>query len=249
MAPYGECAYCWNETELSTEHASARWIPGKIPDSDSIAPIRGRHMFQGELTVDDVCARCNNGALSRLDEYASEWWDRNVRESVTELNADEARLGRWLGKVTFNMQRIERRENPNTNEPQIPDDTIRWILGEGRLHESLGIVVAALPPGHRSASNAGHDGPRPGVPMPLRYTHMLGLVFMVVWKTPTFQVAGMTKAICDTMPGVVLDLERGRGPRRLPIISRPDFVEEGLYGNLALMNALHERWKTEDGKR
>lgn len=56
----GRRAYCGENAELTTEHASARWMPGKVPDSDSIAPVRGRHMFAGELTVDDVCARCNN---------------------------------------------------------------------------------------------------------------------------------------------------------------------------------------------
>jgi len=223
----------------------ARWVPGKIPDSDSYAPVRGRHMFAGELTIEDVCLRCNSGPLSRLDQRAEEWWDRNVRNLVTELHADEPILGRWLAKVAFNMQRIEKREGSLGREPLFPDDGIRWIIGKDKLRDSVGIVVGALPAGHDAALNAGHDGPPQGTPMPLRITHLLGLVFMTVWPAPNWDipVAGMTKAICDTMPGVALDLERGRGPRQIPVIAKPDFVERGLYGNLALMNALHDRWE------
>ncbi len=251
MARVGECAYCGMETELTREHGFPRWLPGKIPDSDSYTPVRGVHMFAGELTIEDVCARCNNGPLSRLDEYADEWWDRNVRSDVSELNAHEPTLGRWIAKITFNMQRIDRREHPRANEPPFPEDAIAWIMGDNNPRDSLGIAVAALPTGHHSALNAGHDGPRTGVPFPLRFTHFLGLVFMVVWRAPNVEVppSGMTKIICDTMPGVPLDLERGRGPRRLPTIKHPDFVEKGLYENLPLMTRLVERWKREDAAR
>ena len=247
MPRIGECAYCWNETELTTEHATARWVPGKIPDSESIAPVRGRHMFAGELTIDDVCGRCNNGRLGQLDQYAESWWDRNVHEHVTELDADEVKLGKWLAKGAFNMQRIEKRERQDAARPPIPDDAIRWIIGEGRLHDSLGIVVAGLPGGHYSAANAGHDS-APMQVMPLRWTHLRGLVFMIVWQAKNWDVpvAGMVRMICDSMPGVALDLlGGGNGPRTLPIIAKPDFVEKGLYDNHALRIAMTEHWRKE----
>lgn len=242
-----ECAYCWMETELTTEHATARWVPGKIPDSDVVAPVRGRHMFAGALTINDVCARCNNGKLSQLDMYAEKWWDRNVREHVTELDADEVTLGKWLAKITYNMQRIERRENPKSNQPPIPEDTIRWIIGEGPLNDSFGVVAAALPQGHHSVANAGHDSV--DGPFPLRWHHFLGVVFMVVWRADNVAVpvVGMVKMIADTMPGVALNLVGGaEGPRRLPIIAKPDFVEKGLYDNHALRIAMTDHWRKEE---
>lgn len=208
-------------------------------------------MFAGELTVADVCARCNNEGLSRLDNYASEWWDRNVSPSATELHADEPTLGRWLAKVTYNMQRVSRREGNLGAEPPMPDEVARWIMnGTGRVHDFFGICVGRLPDGHDSTLNGGHDGPQPGMPMPLRFTHLQSLVFMTVWKAPNVLVSvdGMTKMICDSMPAVRLDLADGRGPRRLPVITSPDFVEKGLYGNLPLLNAISEHWRREDSR-
>lgn len=69
---------------------------------------------------------------------------------MDELDADEPRLGRWLGKVAFNMHRIEKREGSLGNEPPFPDDAIGWIIDGTRLNGSLGIVVGALLAGHKA---------------------------------------------------------------------------------------------------
>jgi len=253
MSPQGKCAYCGLAAELTTEHASARWVPRKIPDSDSFAPVRDGHMCGGELTIEDVCASCNNVPLSQLDNYASEWWDRNLSSYVTALDADEPVLGRWLAKVAYNMQRIDARQHPGGREPPMPEDAVRWIIGAGPLNASLGIVVGRIPEEHLSASNAGHDGPNPDLsfPFPFRYTHLLSFVFVVVWRADTWKnvpVEAMVEVICKTMPGVALDLERGKGPRQVPEIANPDFVEAGFYGNPQLMARVVEFWRRQEAR-
>jgi len=83
--------------------------------------------------------------------------------------------------------------------------------------------------------------------MPLRIIHLLGLVFMVVWSHPRVKVSveGMTNRICETMPGVALDLERGRGPHQLPDVAKPDFIQKNLYDDVPLRQMLTERWKLD----
>jgi len=221
-------------------------VPEKFPDHESIAPIRWKHMFAGQLTIEDVCATCNNVHLSQLDNYASAWWDRNVRTHVTDLDADEPTLGRWLAKVTYNMQRIGKREDPGDIEPGIPEEVARWIIGKGPLNGNLGIVVGALPDGHDSAENAGHDSTNLDKPVPFRWTHLQGLVFMVVWRADVWKNVPpqrMVQIIADSMPGVALDLDQGKGPRRIPQIAKPDFVEAGLYKNLPLLTKITDYWK------
>ena len=207
-------------------------------------------MCRGELTIEDVCAPCNNGRLSKLDNYAGEWWDRNVQPDTTELDAEEPILGRWLGKIAYNMQRIERRERPGPTEAPIPDEAVRWIIGHGPLSGAMGICVGALPLGHDSTLNAGHDRPRTDVPLPLRTQHFQALVFMIVWRDARWAITPdeMTALICKSMPAVPLDLVRGRGPKRMPEIRSPDFVEKGFYGNLELMDRVLAHWKKQEAR-
>ena len=65
------CAYCAREAPLTREHL----IPAFMYDyQKQFTPFIGwselaEKMVGGELQIKDVCAPCNNGSLSALDDY------------------------------------------------------------------------------------------------------------------------------------------------------------------------------------
>jgi hypothetical protein len=63
-------------------------------------------MIDGEPQVRDVCADCNNGPLSALDNYICELWDGHFHQIVPAdaqiaFSVDYERLSRWLLKMSF----------------------------------------------------------------------------------------------------------------------------------------------------
>ncbi len=66
--------------------------------------------FSGDLTINDVCRECNNGPLSKLDEYICQLYDRyfahvpKPRKSI-EFRYDFSLLLRWLLKISYNATR------------------------------------------------------------------------------------------------------------------------------------------------
>lgn len=71
---------------------------------------RANRTFNGDLVISDVCANCNNGPLSRLDEHACELYDRRFGKrveagEVLAFTYDYGLLMRWLLKVSYNSAR------------------------------------------------------------------------------------------------------------------------------------------------
>ena len=67
-------------------------------------------MVGGQPTIKDVCPKCNNDVLSKLDSYGLELYKRcfyriaDAGESVT-FDYDYERLLRWILKLNFNSAR------------------------------------------------------------------------------------------------------------------------------------------------
>ena len=71
---------------------------------------QAKKVFGADLIVKDVCARCNNGALSALDTYACKLYDSYFSKTVernehVDFRYDHDQLLRWLLKVSYNSSR------------------------------------------------------------------------------------------------------------------------------------------------
>jgi hypothetical protein len=100
------CAYCGGGGPLTREHI---WPNGflKRDDFDIKFSKRANRTLKSDLTISDVCATCNNGPLSRLDQYACELYDRRFGKrisagEVVTFTHDYGILMRWLLKVSHN---------------------------------------------------------------------------------------------------------------------------------------------------
>jgi hypothetical protein len=105
------CAYCGGIGPFSREHIFPQFLYRANPGTDFGYNLRRDEMVRGETTVRDVCPRCNNGPLSRLDDYAREFHDRNscqqhfVSRRGVPVVYEHGLLSRWLLKVNYNAMR------------------------------------------------------------------------------------------------------------------------------------------------
>jgi len=110
------CAYCGDEykyKELTKEHT----VNKSLIDFMELQKAPGYASFSDNYTINylttkDVCASCNNGALSRLDQYSIEFMEIN---NLLDLHIDENTkldvkfdfdlLSKWLLKTIYNSER------------------------------------------------------------------------------------------------------------------------------------------------
>jgi hypothetical protein len=105
------CAYCGKHGNLTREHILPGFLYRQFPDQKLGYNSSADKFMKWEATVRDVCAACNNGPLSQLDQYARVLLEnidcgRTYTERATlRFRYDYHLLVRWLLKVSFNAAR------------------------------------------------------------------------------------------------------------------------------------------------
>lgn len=104
------CAYCDAGGKLTREHI---WPNGflKRTNYEIKFSAKANKTFAGDIVVSDVCPACNNGPLSRLDNYACELYDRRFAKfcedgATVAFSYDYSLFLRWLLKVSYNSARL-----------------------------------------------------------------------------------------------------------------------------------------------
>jgi hypothetical protein len=107
------CAYCEVGTDLTNEHIFPECLYERVP-SGSVTSIartpKGDKAVDSRPTICDVCARCNNRALSKLDTYICDLHDKYFHAVVhagdrVNFRYDLDLLLRWLLKTMYNTAR------------------------------------------------------------------------------------------------------------------------------------------------
>jgi hypothetical protein len=107
------CCYCEVGTDLTNEHLFPECILQKTPSGQSISIARtpdGDKAISSAIQTKDVCAHCNNVALSALDTYVCRLHDQFFQKIVHRGNRVDFRfdfdlLLRWLLKTSYNASR------------------------------------------------------------------------------------------------------------------------------------------------
>jgi hypothetical protein len=112
------CAFCGSAGRLTREHLwpaslHARLAAINEDEKNRFWLSRLAKEIEGEPTLRDVCADCNNGTLSSLDAYICELFDRSLfrilqKGEEIEFRYDYHTLKRWLLKMCYNSARIHR---------------------------------------------------------------------------------------------------------------------------------------------
>jgi len=110
------CAFCKRQSRLTQEHLFPKSLLNhkkdeRKPDRSKRFLAKINKFVDGELTIGDVCAVCNNGVLSNLDGYFNEIYKRYICNYVAlgqskRFTYDFDRLARWLLKISYNHARV-----------------------------------------------------------------------------------------------------------------------------------------------
>ena len=108
------CAYCGKGSTLTKEHIWPRCLIEKYENLLTYSK-RKDSLYEGEPTIKDVCERCNNVVLSKLDSYLSSIYDRHFERillpgEATSLSYDYGLLLRGLLKISYNSARADASE-------------------------------------------------------------------------------------------------------------------------------------------
>lgn len=103
------CSYCTSIEKLTKEHIWPKSLIERNPDFLTYNKATNS-FYKGEAVIKDVCAKCNNGALSKLDEYLAGLYDSHLESIVVAgdgvgLDYDYNMLLRVLLKISFNSAR------------------------------------------------------------------------------------------------------------------------------------------------
>lgn len=125
-----KCAYCGSSGPLTREHLWPAALHSRLADANDETSNcfwlrRIDKEIEAEPTLRDVCAKCNNGFLSTLDEYICGVFDRHFvrlieRHSTVEFDFDYHLLKRWLLKICFNSARAHTSQDRFVFVPLLP---------------------------------------------------------------------------------------------------------------------------------
>ncbi|WP_156337259.1 hypothetical protein [Paenibacillus dakarensis] len=140
------CAYCGTTNPLTKEHIWPKGIINRVPSYIGRYSERANKVQAGELVIKDVCQFCNNGSLSKLDDYLCNLFDSFFKDFVREYETvnfayDYDLLARVLLKLSFNTARASK-QPIDLFSPMIP-----YILGtENSRPNNFSILVNLVKP-------------------------------------------------------------------------------------------------------
>lgn len=141
------CAYCGKEGSLTKEHIwPTSIIQRNFKKSIKYSQIANK-VFSSDLTISDVCAHCNNGNLSLLDNYLCKLYDKYFNEfaennSKITFEYDYNDLSRVLLKISFNTARA----NKNLIDNKLLESHKNFILNGGEPPKNCIIFLDLIPP-------------------------------------------------------------------------------------------------------
>jgi len=126
-----QCAYCGSKGPLTREHIWPSCIINRF--ENNLRTYNGKigKFHRGDPTIRDVCSKCNNEKLGKLDKYLCDIHDENLSDYVkhgdaTSLEYDYNLLLRSLLKISYNSYRAHKSDEDN----RIHKDFIEYIIGE-----------------------------------------------------------------------------------------------------------------------
>lgn len=145
-----KCTYCNQNATLTREHIIPKSIINLIekdkqePGQQFIAKSGGKYI-DGESTIKDVCARCNNVVLGRLDAYASSEFAPQCIEfleanQTRKINYDYNLLARWLLKIAYNSSRAYQ------TDTELLRPYRGYIQGNNRTPSRLSLFALGIKP-------------------------------------------------------------------------------------------------------
>jgi hypothetical protein len=196
------CAYCGGRQELTNEHVFPDCFQRTFEPITPAKTPTGEKVILSALEIHDVCARCNNGPLSRLDNYLCElnglYFSKIVRAGdCIRFQYDFDLLLRMLLKIGYNVARARKWSLG------LWDEATQYILGDASCPVGFHVFLQLMIPTptektDRSVSSGTAEVPPwPMSVYPIDMKHFPGLIsgsWLSVWSYRFFVLREDTQA-------------------------------------------------------
>jgi hypothetical protein len=137
------CAFCRKPGPLTREHIWPKWLHDSHEYSLKYHSAPDK-VLPAEQVIKDVCAECNNGPLSALDNYVRSLHDCYFSKGYQTIKKatftyDFEKLTKWLLKVSYNSARASRAPDVELLSLYAP-----YIITPGCLPAFAAISVSLL---------------------------------------------------------------------------------------------------------
>jgi len=161
------CAFCDQPSPLTREHIWPRCIIERTRDYNARYVGKAEKFIEGELTIKDVCAVCNSGVLSTLDDYICRLYDTQFsriapRRQPRTFIFDYSLLVRWLLKASYNSARA------NQSDITVLRKYVAFILDGNSLPEGLEVRLELIGPSKNPRFLPGSDNWKEIPPLSVR---------------------------------------------------------------------------------
>jgi hypothetical protein len=162
-----------------------------------------------------------------LDNVTKTFVKRGISVPLQLTDAESMLLGRWAGKVAYNMQRVCIREGTQGEEPQFPKSAIAWILGTGKSDE-IRVAASWVPVSEAVRENFGVFASN-GTFLPRRYVQAGPLVMFVAWAHPQLPESTLIvhEKDCKRVPAVAIS-HPSKPTIELPSMADTSMLLKGL---------------------
>ena len=141
-----KCAYCDNVGKCTREHVvNSAFLKKFFKIGRGYSNKEDRYTANYPV-INDVCAVCNNGALSKLDEYFLSFYVSNLpiievtSSTYIEVNYDFEKLSKWLLKTLYNCER----KNGYHILPKQMSLLRKYIISENNDHSNFRVYIELL---------------------------------------------------------------------------------------------------------
>jgi hypothetical protein len=175
-----KCAYCDKiENKISTEHIISKAFVKKYYQIGKGYINAQEKYTQNFPTVRDVCVKCNNENLNKLDMYFFEFYEKYVPTFVVKesteikIDYDFNKLSAWLLKTLYNSER----KNAYSHLPKKLHRLRQYILGKDTRTKLFRIYFELIQDIDKEEIRKHHPDPNVEVPDKIDYLRIGNTVF------------------------------------------------------------------------
>jgi len=181
-----QCAYCDKTDEkITKEHVvNKAFIDRYYKIGKGYANAYDKYT-ENYLTAKDVCGKCNNEILSRLDDYFLDFYEANIpsftvdKSSTFLINYEFERLSKWLLKTLYNSER----KNAYEHIPQKMSRFKSYILGKDNRTKLFRIYIELLQDVSKEVILQHSHVKEEEIPEKLNFLRLGNIVFTDQFKT------------------------------------------------------------------
>jgi hypothetical protein len=175
-----KCAYCDKDNvKISVEHIISKAFLKKYYEIGKGYVNAEEKYTQNFPTVRDVCIKCNNENLNKLDTYFREFYEKNIPSYVVneltqiEVNYDFSKLSAWVLKTLYNSER----KNAYDYIPRKLHKFKEYILGKNNKNSIFKIYLELIQDIDKEEIKKHHPDPNIEVPDKIDYLKIGNSIF------------------------------------------------------------------------